>query len=68
VDDPDSTRLRNDAKLMSGIGEIVVSVYRTTQVEASPPPPGNFTVSQHAPPSEVSEKALKGKAISHGVA
>jgi hypothetical protein len=68
VDDPDSIRVRNDAKLMSGIGEIVVSVYRTAQVEATPPPPGNFTVSQHAPPSEVSEKALKGKAISHGVA
>jgi hypothetical protein len=68
VDDPDSTRVKNDANLMSGIGEIVVSVFRTTQVDASPPPGGNFTVSQYAPPSEVSEKALKGKAISHGVA
>jgi hypothetical protein len=67
VDDTDPSRIRQDTKLIAGIGEIVVSVFRTTPQDAvfsrnvfAPP--------QYQPPTEVAEKAVKGKAISHGVA
>lgn len=67
VDDLDSSRVKQDAKLVAGIGEIVVSVFRTIQRDALPLP-GVFAPSRYEPPKEVAEKALKGKAISHGVA
>ncbi|KAE8440358.1 hypothetical protein EG329_008340 [Mollisiaceae sp. DMI_Dod_QoI] len=68
VDDTDSTRVREDAKAIAGIGEIVISVFRTLQRDPILPPPANYRTAQHSPPAEVAEKALKGKAISHGVA
>ncbi|KAI9047800.1 hypothetical protein LZ554_008509 [Drepanopeziza brunnea f. sp. 'monogermtubi'] len=68
VDDADSTRVKNDAKALAGIGEIVVSVFRAQQKEEHVQPAAHYTLSQYKPPTEVAEKALKGKAISHGVA
>ncbi|KAH7319472.1 hypothetical protein BKA65DRAFT_514582 [Rhexocercosporidium sp. MPI-PUGE-AT-0058] len=67
VDDPDSHRVKKDAKALAGIGEIVVSVHRAVQKEVNAPAVGNYNLAQHKPPAEVAEKALKGKAISHGV-
>ncbi|KAK0104436.1 hypothetical protein ONS95_004726 [Cadophora gregata] len=67
VDDPDSSRVKKDAKALAGIGEIVVSVHRAVQRDSNPPVVGNYNLAQHKPPEEVAEKALKGKAISHGV-
>lgn len=67
VDDPDSHRVKKDAKALAGIGEIVVSVHRAVQRDSNVPAVGNYNLSQHKPPAEVAEKALKGKAISHGV-
>lgn len=69
VDDQDSTRVKNDAKAMKNIGEIVVAVFRTVQTEQHFVSPIDYDpITQHNPPAEVAEKALKGKAISHGVA
>jgi hypothetical protein len=45
-----------------------VSVFRAQQKEEHTQPVANYTLTQHKPPTEVAEKALKGKAISHGVA
>lgn len=67
VDDPDSNRVKKDTKALAGIGEIVVSVHRAMQRESIVPVVANYNVAQHKPPAEVAEKALKGKAISHGV-
>lgn len=67
VDDPDSHRVKKDAKALAGIGEIVVSVHRAVQREVNHPVVGNYNLAQHKPPAEVAEKALKGKAISNGV-
>ncbi|KAL2063672.1 hypothetical protein VTL71DRAFT_5477 [Oculimacula yallundae] len=67
VDDPDSYRVKKDAKALTGIGEIVVSVHRSEQRNVQNPAAGSYGLSQHKPPTEVAEKALKGKAISHGV-
>jgi len=67
VDDPDSHRVKKDAKALAGIGEIVVSVHRAVQRDSNIPAVGNYNLAQHKPPAEVAEKALKGKAISHGV-
>lgn len=50
------------------MGDIVVSVFRTSQREDFLPPLGGYNTNSHIPPSEVAEKALKGKAISCGVA
>ncbi|CZT46851.1 uncharacterized protein RSE6_07352 [Rhynchosporium secalis] len=67
VDDPDSHRVKKDAKALTGIGEILVTVHRTVQKDVTMPATGNYITSQHKLPTEVAEKALKGKAISHGV-
>ena len=64
VDDPDSTRIKNDAKLLTErIGEIVVTIFRTTDTNIDEP----IIFSRHQPPTEISEKALKGRAISNRV-
>ena len=55
-----------DAKLITGIGEIVLSVYRTTQIGMEEPL-GRYNRSERATPKEIAEKALKGQALSHGV-
>src|ERR1700712_2118028 len=49
------------------MGDIVVSVFRTYQKEIFLPPPAGYNTNSDIPPSEVAEKALKGKAISCGV-
>lgn len=67
MDDADSSRVKKDAKALVGIGEIVVTVHRAVQKENYLPRPGNAPGLTHTPPTEVAEKALKGKAISHGV-
>jgi hypothetical protein len=65
VDDADSNRVKNDAKLASGIGEIVVYAYRSRhEKQAGRNRP---TRALNGAPSEISEKALKGRALSHGV-
>ena len=66
MDDPDSRRVKKDAKALAGIGEIVVSVYRAVQKETNTPV-ANYNMAHYKPPAEVAEKALKGKAISQGV-
>ncbi|KAI6716965.1 hypothetical protein PZA11_004494 [Diplocarpon coronariae] len=68
VDDPDSTRVKKDAKALVGIGQIVVSVFRAEQRDVYLPPLVNYGSANHRPPAEVAEKALKGQALSHGVA
>ncbi|CZR55409.1 uncharacterized protein PAC_05296 [Phialocephala subalpina] len=67
VDDADSTRVKEDVKAVAGLGEISVSVFRTMQRDPILPVPANYASPQHTPPTEVAEKALKGKAISHAV-
>jgi hypothetical protein len=63
----DSARVKADVKLADGLGEILIVVHRcdkTARIAAS---------HRHNPPAripattEIAEKALKGRAISHGV-
>ncbi|KAK2625524.1 hypothetical protein QTJ16_004836 [Diplocarpon rosae] len=68
VDDPDSTRVKRDVKALAEIGQIVVSVFRAEHRDVYLPPLVNYSSAHHRPPAEVAEKALKGQAISHGVA
>jgi hypothetical protein len=68
VDDADSTRVQQDIQTVAGLGEICVSVFRTLQRDPIVPPLADYRTAQYTPVAEVSEKALKGKAISHGVA
>ncbi len=60
--------MKEDIKLADGLGEIVVYVHRSNQTEV----PGwnvyGNVNSAGKTVTEISEKALKGKAISHGVA
>ena len=56
-----------DVKLITGIGEIVLAVYRTAQTRMKEPL-GRYNLSERATPKEIAEKALKGQALSHGVA
>jgi hypothetical protein len=63
----DSARVKSDAKLADGLGEILVVVHRCDK-EGS-----RQTSHLHRPApripttTEFAEKALKGRAISHGV-
>lgn len=64
VDNVDSEQVKKDAEDMASVGEIYVYVHRTA--------PGNAAVSNFPTPDpkqigRVSEKALKGQAISHSV-
>ncbi|PBP20774.1 hypothetical protein BUE80_DR008128 [Diplocarpon rosae] len=68
VDDPDSARVKKDVKALAEIGQIVVSVFRAEHRDVYLPPLVNYSSAHHRPPAEVAEKALKGQAISHGVA
>lgn len=68
MDDTDSSRVKEDVKVVTGLGEISISVFRTMQRDPILPVPPNYATPQHTPPTEVAEKALKGKAISHAVA
>jgi hypothetical protein len=57
--------VKTDAKFATGLGEIIVYVHRCNMEPVITPvsTPVSFTT----PPAEISEKALKGQAISHGV-
>lgn len=68
MDDADSGRVKEDVKAVAALGEISVSVFRTMQRDPILPVLPNYATAQHTPPTEVAEKALKGKAISHAVA
>lgn len=65
VDDADSNRVKNDGKLASGMGEIVVYASRSRREKQE----GRNCQTQplNGAPSEISEKALKGRALSHSV-
>ncbi|KAF4618971.1 hypothetical protein G7Y89_g14876 [Cudoniella acicularis] len=65
VDDADFARVRSDMKLVEGLGEIIVHVHQTIESPFKDDyrPKANIDGSV----TEVSEKALKGQAISHGV-
>jgi hypothetical protein len=68
VDAVDSDRVKHDAKLAAaGLGEITVLVHRTLK-GVSPAPPPVSRVKDYKPVIEIAEKALKGQALSHGVA
>lgn len=60
--------MKEDIKLADGLGEIVVHVHRSNQKEVPgwDVAPGASSVGKEV--TEISEKALKGKAISHGIA
>ncbi|EHL02165.1 hypothetical protein M7I_1759 [Glarea lozoyensis 74030] len=57
-------RLNNDRKSLDGLGEILVCVYRSYQTTIIDE---RFVQRPLESVTEMSEKALKGQAISHGV-
>lgn len=57
--------MKSDAKSLDGIGEIMVSPFRTNEIDEIRIEP-NSMLSKDTP-SDVAEKSLKGKALSHGV-
>ncbi|KAH8679979.1 hypothetical protein BGZ60DRAFT_241558 [Tricladium varicosporioides] len=66
VDDTDNNRVKSDIKLAENLGEIVVHFHGTTEGQA---PELYVPKNQNeGAVTEISEKALKGQAISHGVA
>ena len=64
MDDVDDERFKKDKKAAKGLGEILVCVYRSKELDT-------LDDYLHQAPldsvTELSEKALKGQAISHGV-
>lgn len=64
VDDASKTRIDNDIEQAKGLGQIVVEIWRDEETGV----PCRPRVSQPniVVQSEIAEKALKGKAISHG--
>ena len=65
VDDADSARVKKDVELTRELGVIILTVHRTTEIDREW---AENSVELHEIPSEISEKALKGQAVSHGVA
>ncbi|KAG9235596.1 hypothetical protein BJ875DRAFT_266867 [Amylocarpus encephaloides] len=63
VDDADSSRVKDDVELAYGLGEILVHVHR---VNKGSPRVAFVNKPLEAVP-EISEKALKGRTVSHGV-
>lgn len=57
--------MKEDAKLVFGIGKIVISVYRTREEARDGWTATNLPLNDT--PIEIAEKALKGRALSHGV-
>lgn len=64
VDSADAAQVRMDAKHVAKVGEIIVSVYNTRlgHIEEA-----SYATNNPREVREVSEKALKGQAISHSV-
>ncbi|XDG01518.1 hypothetical protein ABKA04_001133 [Annulohypoxylon sp. FPYF3050] len=65
VDDVSKDRIKNDMKIAKNLGTIVVKVYRCFNQGVCIPKHDRHKVAQAAG-YELSEKTLKGKAISHG--
>jgi hypothetical protein len=57
-----------DAKLIAGMGEITVLFHRTCRSSRAPKAHRSYKPLESTLPEEISEKALKGQALSHGVA
>lgn len=69
VDDHKKERVQRDAKRILDVGSIIVKVYRMGQGQERAMQPAQSQIS-NAPSMDtvVSEKALKGQALSHAVA
>jgi hypothetical protein len=67
VDDKDSARVQSDVKLAQGLGEIVVHAHRVVKSNVLKKSTESASKPQRDAVSEISEKALKGRAVSHGV-
>jgi hypothetical protein len=65
VDDAESDRVKADIKAVDQLGNILVMVHGITRDSLTFLL--NATSAVKGPVSEVAEKALKGKALSHGV-
>jgi hypothetical protein len=57
--------VKTDAELATGLGEIIIYVHRCNEEPLIAPTYKPTPLA--TPPAEISEKALKGQAISHGV-
>lgn len=66
VDDVDTSRVKRDVDLAKGLGEITVTVHRVEEKPRVSQKNKQYR-SMEEGITEISEKALKGKAISHGV-
>ncbi|KAI0883591.1 uncharacterized protein GGS22DRAFT_167494 [Annulohypoxylon maeteangense] len=62
VDDVSKDRIRGDMEVAKNLGTIVIEIHRCKILDNSPPPTKAGKASEY----ELSEKSLKGKAISHG--
>jgi hypothetical protein len=65
VDDAESDRVKADSKVVENLGEIIVLIQGVTRGKLESP--SNTTSAVKGAVTEVAEKALKGKALSHGV-
>lgn len=65
VDDAESSRVKEDVSRAADLGEIIVHVHRSTEL---PEMEYGMNGAIKAGINEISEKALKGQAKSHGVA
>lgn len=62
MDDSSKSRVAKDIELVKNLGEIRVCVYRVVLTTFSKP----ISIKQCPLEASIAEKALKGKAISHG--
>lgn len=64
VEDTARSQVKEDTKVVEiGLGEVLVAAYRTRDSER----PISTSAPLREAPSQIAEKALKGKALSHGV-
>ena len=64
VDDVDFPKVKTDAEVAAEMGEIRVSIYRSREEACGG---GVVTPALKNAPTEIAEKALKGRALSHGI-
>jgi hypothetical protein len=64
VDEIDAEQSRRDRKALNGLGEILVCVHRSYETDI---PESYYVQKPLESVTEMSEKALKGQAISHGI-
>ena len=67
MDDVNPARVKEDARLAKGLGEIVVKVHRTVIKYAPVNRNAKVGVERKKTVTEIAEKALKGQAIDLGV-